>query len=245
MLAQTYGSGKDIVLIHGWGFDSSIMDRLMQQLAISNRVTVVDLPGYGSNYQAVFPSTLAELTNLVSPLIPINSVVVGWSLGGLVAMQLALQQEKKVKKVYVIAGTPCFLAKPNWPAMSALAFEKFFITVNKNISRGLDEFIYLNIGGYSFKNAFYKDLKNTIKKTPQKITLLNGLNILSNTDMRNDLINVTCPIQFVLAENDKLIDISIADKLAEYNKNIQTIKIHNMNHALIYFDANLMAKLMV
>jgi pimeloyl-ACP methyl ester carboxylesterase len=41
------GSGKVIVLLHGWGTDRSDLSYIAQELKTSYRLVSVDLPGFG------------------------------------------------------------------------------------------------------------------------------------------------------------------------------------------------------
>ena len=88
------GSGKPLVLIQG---EAATMDwwspGLLSELAGHYRVTLFDLPGTGYSGPASSPVTvdsLADLTaGLISELRIDSPVVLGWGLGGQVALALA------------------------------------------------------------------------------------------------------------------------------------------------------------
>jgi pimeloyl-[acyl-carrier protein] methyl ester esterase len=243
MFCQTIGNGKDIVLIHGWGFDSTIMKKIANILALNYRVAILDLPGYGVNWQRQFPDTLSELADSISHIIPSQSTLIGWSLGGLVALQLALT-EKNFEKIYVIGGTPCFVAENNWPGMPKITFNNFAAQVEENEVVGFDVFAYLNVQGTNNDKELYKKLKCMMKKIPDKQTLINGLKILAESDLRNDLKKITCPMEFILAENDRITNIGIADELPLYSDKIKVTTLKNTNHAMVYFTADIIAELL-
>ena len=43
-----YGSGKDIVLLHGWGQNIAMMQPLAKEFP-NHRITIIDFPGFGQS----------------------------------------------------------------------------------------------------------------------------------------------------------------------------------------------------
>ena len=111
---ETVGQGADLVLLHGWGMHGGIWDGVRDALAAKYRLHIVDLPGYGASAQQD-PYTLAALAQLVARCMPELAHVCGWSLGGQVAMQLALDFPRRVNKLVLLSTTPCFRQREDWP----------------------------------------------------------------------------------------------------------------------------------
>ena len=105
------GTGEPVLLIHG-NFSSGIFyHELYERLNDKFRFIVPDLRGFGdSSYNATF-DTLAELAGDLAGLLDALEVesayVVGWSLGGGVAMELAAHYPDKVRKLFIIEGVGC------------------------------------------------------------------------------------------------------------------------------------------
>lgn len=103
------GSGsKTLVLIHGNASSSVYYKPLLERLPKSIRVIAPDLRGFGnSSYHNRF-DTLKELAEDVNLLLEALNVqnfdLAGWSLGGGVAMELALLN-KNAQKLILIAST--------------------------------------------------------------------------------------------------------------------------------------------
>src|SRR4051812_10260608 len=110
---EVHGGGQNLVLLHGWGMNATVWKDLVASLAPHFRVHGVDLPGYGRS-PPVEPYTLAQITDQLASALPSSVIICGWSLGGLLALNLALHASRKVERLVLIATTPRFINGPNW-----------------------------------------------------------------------------------------------------------------------------------
>ena len=72
LYSQTTGNGPDVVLLHGWGMNSDIWEDVIEELAGSYRITVVDLPGHGRSTNDIHNPddyTLEKLAKQISDVI--------------------------------------------------------------------------------------------------------------------------------------------------------------------------------
>ena len=97
LYTNTVGEGPDIVLLHGWGMHSGVWEDVVELLMDSFRVTVMDLPGHGYSREMIPGHDLQNLCHAVSERAPSQAFWVGWSLGGLVAQQAALETPERVR----------------------------------------------------------------------------------------------------------------------------------------------------
>jgi len=44
---KTTGNGPNLVILHGWGYSSDILQGLVEKNKANYRITVIDLPGHG------------------------------------------------------------------------------------------------------------------------------------------------------------------------------------------------------
>ena len=107
---HTCGEGKrDLVLLHGWGLNAEVWQSIIPRFSAHYRLHLVDLPGYGRS-QHFGALTLEQMAAQLLPALPPQAIVVGWSLGGLVATQLALSAPEKLAALITVASSPCFLS---------------------------------------------------------------------------------------------------------------------------------------
>ena len=104
-------SGPTIVLLHGRGHAATMWAPVASLLAETHRVAAIDLPGFGHSAAAPLTSDdpragLAFFSKPVSAWLKTRSdasiVLVGHSLGGLVALDLALAKELPIAALVLI-----------------------------------------------------------------------------------------------------------------------------------------------
>jgi pimeloyl-[acyl-carrier protein] methyl ester esterase len=87
-----------LVFIHGFGFSSEVFKTFPG--------IKIDLPFHGNS--KLKSRGLRALAQEIAIRIPNNSTVVGWSMGGTLALLLALLFPSKVKALLLIGATACF-----------------------------------------------------------------------------------------------------------------------------------------
>jgi pimeloyl-ACP methyl ester carboxylesterase len=107
------GSGEPVLLIHGFGFSKFTWRHLCQSLGDSFTYYALDLPGSGNSpAPSGFEYSLEELSDVVADFIVRkdlrNLMLVGWSLGGGVALLSLLRHAPelthRIKKLCIIDG---------------------------------------------------------------------------------------------------------------------------------------------
>ncbi|MEU4837512.1 alpha/beta fold hydrolase [Nocardia testacea] len=116
---EDHGSGRPVVLIHGWTMNSTFWAQNVPALAEQHRVITVDLRGHGSSGKTEDGHTLAQYARDVQGLIThlgLEQVsLAGWSMG--VAVALAYVQQfgcANLRSVVFIDQSPRFLDGPDW-----------------------------------------------------------------------------------------------------------------------------------
>ena len=103
------GFGDSVVLLlHGFGGDLDNWMFNLDSLAEKHRVLALDLPGHGQSVKTNVDPSLSGMATFVSKFLDVLSVssvhVVGHSMGGAIAMQLASDSPETVKSLGLICS---------------------------------------------------------------------------------------------------------------------------------------------
>ena len=103
-----YGAGPVVLLLHGAPSTPAHLEPLGQSLAARRRVLVPDLPGYGASPALAGDYDLDRVQQLLEDELLARGVrelaIVGHSLGGWRALELALSSRVRVTHVISLAG---------------------------------------------------------------------------------------------------------------------------------------------
>ncbi len=111
------GQGRPLVLLHGWAMSAAAFQELAGLLAENFRVLVPDLPGHGKSSPAGrndLAGLSDVLTDWLSSLAAGPYTLVGWSLGGMLSLQIASDGKLPVERLSLIGSTPKFTAGDDW-----------------------------------------------------------------------------------------------------------------------------------
>lgn len=208
MFVQTRGSGKSLVLLHGWGLNSGVWEPISHTLCDHFRVTFIDLPGFGRNRDFMPEDyTLEQVSELVSGHIPENSIVMGWSMGGLVAQFLAVQRHPNVSELVMLASTPRFLEGEDWPGIKLPVLKVFEEQLEKDFGKTLDRFLAIQALGSDSARADIKLIREHVQAypIPHDDALRGGLKLLSNVDLRDQVSNINIPVHRLFGKLDSLV----------------------------------------
>lgn len=109
-----YGSGKDIILLHGWGQNIEMMKPLGDRLNSKYKITIIDLPGFGASEEPKVSWTITDYKEMLEEIIKILKInapiIMGHSFGGRVAIRYS--SDNKIEKL-VLFGSPCIRTQKN------------------------------------------------------------------------------------------------------------------------------------
>lgn len=109
MYYEVHGSGRPIVLLHG-AFNTINMafGQLIPELAKSRQVIAVELQGHGSTADIDRPFSFESMADDVDALLKYLKIdsadILGYSMGGGVAWQLAIRHPQSVRKLIIASS---------------------------------------------------------------------------------------------------------------------------------------------
>lgn len=102
----SFGSGADIVFLHGWGASISAFLFVAKRFCATNRVTLIDFAGFGESEEPLSVYTVADYASDVLAVLDKigvkNAVFIGHSFGGRVCLELAARHSHIVRAIVLI-----------------------------------------------------------------------------------------------------------------------------------------------
>lgn len=233
LYSETIGNPSEkpvIVLLHGWGANSSIWSDLVDYLDGAFSLRLIDLPGLGRSEALENPNreSLANtLSDAVSDLSEFH--LVGWSLGGMAGIDLAERLPDKVKSLTLLASNPCFIQQADWPmAMALETYDAFKATLISSESKALGRFALLQTRGSQSAKSELNAIKQMLSET-NATALLPMLEMLEH-DYRCQFSNLSCPVFCCLGDQDVLVPVEVAHELTKLADRVQIAVYQGASH---------------
>jgi len=218
---EDHGSGKPVVLIHGYPLSSASWEKQVPVLlAAGYRVVAYDRRGFGQSSQPTtgynYDTFAEDLHKLVTHLKLRDFTLVGFSMGGgEVARYLGKYGSKDVSKAVIIGGVPPFLLKTadNPEGVDGSVFEG----IQKAVASDR----------YAFFTEFFKNFYNTdvyLGKRISEQAVQASWNVAASAsataslacvptwheDFRNDVAKIDVPTLVIHGDSDRIVPISAA-----------------------------------
>jgi poly(3-hydroxyoctanoate) depolymerase len=140
------GEGEPLLLINGLGANLEMWQPLVGELSSARELIAFDLPGTGRSARPRWPLRMSQLAGVVTELLDElgheQLDVLGYSLGGIVAQELAHRAPGRIRRLVLCATTPGLPSVPPDPIVTAL-----MLTPARYWNRQLGEMILPIIAG--------------------------------------------------------------------------------------------------
>ena len=216
---EAAGRGPPLVLLHGWALHSGLWGELPATLARRHRVHAVDLPGHGHSPPLV-PLTADTLVRALDQAFvsePEPLTVLGWSLGGQLALAWALAHPERVTRLVLVATTPKFVAGDDWScAMPPATLERFGDELGAAWRATILRFLTLQTRGGEGGHAALARMRRELFShgDPSPAVLREALTLLATTDLRTDVRRIAQPSLVIAGTRDMLVPVAASRWLA-------------------------------
>jgi pimeloyl-ACP methyl ester carboxylesterase len=247
---EDHGSGKSVVLIHGYPLSGASWEKQVKVLLDSgHRVITYDRRGFGKSSQPAMGynyDTFAEdLHKVVKKLDLRDFALVGFSMGGgEVARYLGKYGSKGVSKAVFISAVPPYLLKTPDNAEG----------VDGSVFEGIQKAVASD--RYSFFTEFFKNFYNTdvlLGKRVSEQTVQASWNVAAGAsptaslacvptwheDFRNDLTRVDVPTLVIHGDADRIVPISASGhRTAKLIKDARLLVVNDGPHCITWTHAD-------
>lgn len=203
---EVTGSGRPLILMHGWGCDHSTVRSIAATAALTHTVYNIDFPGFGASEEPAEVWGVERYTRLIEALVKAEKlespVLVGHSFGGRVAILFA--SRNKADKVILVdaAGIkPRRTLKYYLKVYSFKAGKKFWeLILGKEKAQARIDRMRARRGSSDYAGA-----------SPMMRRILSKV---VNEDLTDRLPLISAPALLIWGENDTATPLSDAKKMA-------------------------------
>lgn len=223
---------KPIVLLHGWGVCRDAWQPLLSELLALGSVISIDLPGFGSA-EPIDDFCLDSVIEQLLPQIPDQAILLGWSLGGMLAVAVAARYPQKITAIITLAANVKFVADDTFAtAMSAEINQHFNRAFAENPTATLKRFFGLLAQGDYDERALSKKMRNLLDVHGINKNWHDALSLLSTLDNREAFSQLIVPGLHLLGAADVLVPASTAESLQLLNHQQRVVVVSGTAHAL-------------
>ena len=224
---QTYGIKRDIplVILHGFLCSGEFFKPNIQSLKKSHFILTIDLPGFGDSHQYSPVNSIQQMAEQVWKTLTELGIkrinLLGHSMGGMVALNMATMEPQRVNKLIPYA-TNCHGKLPE-------RFESFEESAQRlqqddfEQTKGAICSTWFKQGSHDNNYKYFEDSSRVVSLK----TALLALQAMSEFDLNHQLKNISCPTKIIAAELDKTYALH---HLQEMNKRLENSSITIMQN---------------
>lgn len=222
---------ETFVLLHGWGCDSRNWQPVIAPLQQLGSVSAIDLPGFGDSGELSCWS-LDEVLTLLAARIPAQATLIGWSLGGMLAVALAARYPDKVKRLITLAANVKFVASDDYStAMPPAVNQHFSTSFHTDPQRTLKLFSGLLAQGDAEERTLLRRLRAASTAAPTS-NWEAALTLLSELDVRPAFAQLSQPGLHIFGEADVLVPATAAAAVQQLNPQQRVVVLPATAHAI-------------
>lgn len=200
-------SAQPLVFIHGFPFDHTLWSDVISQLEDKYYCIAYDIRGFGSSEhgrgQFTMECYVDDLGNLLNELDVVNPILVGFSMGGYIALR-AHEKFKSTFKALILANTKSTADDDAAKLKRAAAIASI---ESEGVEPFLDRFFSV-----AFSENFAEREPQILEELKTKIMNFSLIGIkggllamISRTDTTKSLEETEIPVLLITGENDKII----------------------------------------
>ncbi len=223
---EIIGEGSPLFLINGLGGDTRFWQQSVKKLKSSFKIISYDMRCAGKSNKPDKQFSINDLADEAYALIQYLKIgktyVLGFSMGGMVTMSLAIKYPKIFQKMFLVSTTPS-LKRPYPPLEKAMTTFK-----RTDICDDLLSDVYEISFGSKFKNIVtardFINLRMTDDDPQPTFAYLRQLEALTGCDFFDDVNKIKIPSVIIVGNEDKLIPPKNSVWL---NNNLANSKLYN------------------
>ncbi|MBJ7777882.1 pimeloyl-[acyl-carrier protein] methyl ester esterase [Neisseria meningitidis] len=227
----------------GGGRTGHVFDDLMPRLPATWPVSAVDLPGHGDAPFAQ-PFDIEAAADAVAAQIDTPADILGWSLGGLVALYLAARHPDKVRSLCLTASFARLTADEDYPeGLAAPALGKMVGAFRTDYAKHIKQFLQLQLLHTHDADGIIGRILPDLARCGTPSALQEALDAAERADARHLLDKIDVPVLLVFGSKDAITPPRMGEYLHRHLKGSRLVVMEKAAHAPFLSHAEAFAAL--
>lgn len=229
-MGSPVNSGR-LIFISGWGTDSSCWDSVINK--IDRPVSFRHLNWWECLNDTVERNALLQILEKEKD----DAIIVGWSLGTLVALTGVALGSDHVKALVLVSGTSRMTSQGNYSGVDSRALKAMYVRFGRTPRQVIEEFARLSIDGGLDSLAETNEFIDMFVKQAERLKsdhLAAGLRYLQEKDLRRILPEVGIPVHLLHGVGDRIIPVECARYMQGALPKARLEEVQGGGHALLY-----------
>ena len=224
----------NIVILNGWAMPACVLNEIcerLEALTLCTCIRVIDIDR---------SLTAKQWVQYLDESIIENTLLIGWSLGGMLAVEYAHEYPEKLRGLCTLQMNPKFIAATDWScAMSMDTFSEFKQLAAYDAKTMVKRFGFLVTAKGDDALSDFKQLKRTFVAgtLPSTEVLQRGLELLETVDVRNKLSELALPQLHIYGEQDQLVPNEVKKQMELLSGQTNVTLLAGMSHLPCYGSA--------
>ncbi len=216
------GQGHPLVLLHGWAMSAAVFSEIATLLSSDFRLLIPDLPGHGESSPSLqndLAGIAADLGAWIAATENTPVTLIGWSLGGMLSLEIARQNKLPVANLVLVGTTPRFTQSENWalglPSVQVRALAR---NLERRFEATLADFFSLAFAGEEISKERLRTIRTfAVRQSPlpDHGAAMGLLNMLASQDQRAVLSEIHQPALVIHGDLDQIAPVAAGRLLAE------------------------------
>ncbi len=208
--------GKDILLLTGWGATCTVWEPIISALGDGCQINCTK-PSWLKG--AEVDSTLSDIDGYIEKLaanITMPTNIVAWSMGGLLAIKLAVRFPRVVENICFISSTPKFVCAGNKNSgIDYQWFNQFLKQYQSQPVTALKKFLTLQVKNDAAAKECLRFLKRVYDFESYDLVECGiGLRLLQQLNLSEELTMLKCKTSFIHGSSDAVVNLQSAQYAA-------------------------------
>lgn len=211
---------ETLVFIHGFGTDQSAWQQITATYSEHYRLVLMDNVGAGKSIPEAFVQSqylnlnayAADVLDVCSALALDHVILVGHSVGGMIAALAAIKQPDLIAKLILIGASPCYLNQADYfGGFTQQDLNELYSAITQDFSNWLNHFARLAMANAD-KPSMAQKLAESIQTIPQE-QILTTLCAIFQSDYRDEIKKLDKPTLLIHTEDDVFVPLVVAEYL--------------------------------